>query len=208
MKLKKNHKKTQDLNLGWFSSRANHKTLFGSGCGSVGRLVASDSRGRRFKSSHRRNCIQNISNILLINWNKEKGRMGWLFPCLCLVTMVTLGLFFRLWVYTKFWFIKDSRQLDSNPCPLVSEVTALSAVPFFWKQQWFFPLSSSIQIVSTYFSVFCSFSLSPFLAFGVSFSLLEFFGHSTLFFLRIRRNADCSRHALPLPMPLPLPMHS
>ena len=159
MKLKKNHKKTQDLNLGWFSSRANHKTLFGSGCGSVGRLVASDSRGRRFKSSHRRNCIQNISNILLINWNKEKGRMGWLFPCLCLVTMVTLGLFFRLWVYIKFWFIKDSRQLDSNPCPLVSEVTALSAVPFFWKQQWFFP-SDPLSKLSLPISLFFALSHS------------------------------------------------
>ena len=32
----------------------------GSGCGSVGRAVASDTRGPRFESSHRQKFISNI----------------------------------------------------------------------------------------------------------------------------------------------------
>ena len=35
----------------------------GSGCGSVGRAVASDTRGPRFESSHR----QNLLNICLLS---------------------------------------------------------------------------------------------------------------------------------------------
>ena len=35
----------------------------GSGCGSVGRAVASDTRGPQFKSSHR----QNLLNICLLS---------------------------------------------------------------------------------------------------------------------------------------------
>ena len=34
-----------------------------SGCGSVGRQVASDTKGRWFKSSHRQNFIMNISTV-------------------------------------------------------------------------------------------------------------------------------------------------
>ena len=34
--------------------------LLGSGCGSVGRAVASDTRGPQFESSHRRTFIKNI----------------------------------------------------------------------------------------------------------------------------------------------------
>ena len=33
----------------------------GSGCGSVGRTVASNSRGPRFESSHRQKIISNIN---------------------------------------------------------------------------------------------------------------------------------------------------
>ena len=40
----------------------NHLTHWGSGCGSIGRAVASDSRGPQFESSHRRkftvNCLE------------------------------------------------------------------------------------------------------------------------------------------------------
>ena len=37
-----------------------NKFKWGSGCGSVGRVVASDSRGPQFESSHRRKFILNI----------------------------------------------------------------------------------------------------------------------------------------------------
>ena len=52
-------------------------TLMGSGCGSVGRAVASDTRGPRFESSYRQKKIY-ILNIWLLStvyWkdkNKEK----------------------------------------------------------------------------------------------------------------------------------------
>ena len=55
---------------------------FGSGCGSVGRAVASDSRGLLFESSHRQKIIY-ILNICLLStvyWkdeNKEKRGREW-----------------------------------------------------------------------------------------------------------------------------------
>ena len=42
------------------------QTLHGSGCGSVGREVASNSRGPRFKSSHRQKFI-NIEHLYTVN---------------------------------------------------------------------------------------------------------------------------------------------
>ena len=39
---------------------AQKQIIFGSGCGSVGSAVASDSRGLQFESSHRRKFILNI----------------------------------------------------------------------------------------------------------------------------------------------------
>ena len=50
----------------------------GSGCGSVGRAVASNSRGPRFKSRHRKKFIFNIllSNVLKRrNKEKEAGKV-------------------------------------------------------------------------------------------------------------------------------------
>ena len=47
----------------------------GSGCGSVGRAVASETRGPRFESSHRQK-IYNICLLSTVYWkdeNKEKG---------------------------------------------------------------------------------------------------------------------------------------
>ena len=49
----------------------------GSGCGSVGRAVASDTRGPRFESSHQQKFISilNISLLSTVCWrdeNKEK----------------------------------------------------------------------------------------------------------------------------------------
>ena len=47
----------------------------GSGCGSVGRAVASDTRGPRFESSHRQKFILNIcllSTVYSKDENKEK----------------------------------------------------------------------------------------------------------------------------------------
>ena len=46
-----------------FFLKLNVAIFMRSGFGSVGRVVASDNRGPRFKSSHRRNCI----HILTIN---------------------------------------------------------------------------------------------------------------------------------------------
>ena len=42
---------------------SNKKALFGNGCGSVGRAVASESRGPRFESSH----WQTLLNICLLS---------------------------------------------------------------------------------------------------------------------------------------------
>ena len=49
----------------------------GSGCGSVGRVVASDTRGPQFESSHRQKIIYilNICLLSIVYWkddNKEK----------------------------------------------------------------------------------------------------------------------------------------
>ena len=49
----------------------------GSGCGSVGRAVTSDTRGPRFKSSHKQKSkfILNICLLSIVYWkdeNKEK----------------------------------------------------------------------------------------------------------------------------------------
>ena len=48
-------------------------TALGSGCGSVGRVAASDSRGRRFKSSHRQKIILTVyCRLFWKDENKEK----------------------------------------------------------------------------------------------------------------------------------------
>ena len=39
--------------------------LLGSSCGSVGRAVASDSRGLRFKYRHRQKIIENLLSTVL-----------------------------------------------------------------------------------------------------------------------------------------------
>ena len=50
-----------------------NKQVMGSGCGSVGRAVASNSRGPRFESSHREKFILNIyCQLYLKDENKEK----------------------------------------------------------------------------------------------------------------------------------------
>ena len=55
---------------------------WGSGCGSVGRAVASDTRGPRFESSHRQkfNYLLNICLLSTVYWkdeNKEKRGREW-----------------------------------------------------------------------------------------------------------------------------------
>ena len=45
----------------------------GSGCGSVGRAVASDTRDPRFESSHQRNFIYQLYNRIDKNKEKEAG---------------------------------------------------------------------------------------------------------------------------------------
>ena len=47
--------------------------IMGGGCGSVGRTVASNARGPRFESSHRRNFIM---NVFTVNCWKTKKRPG------------------------------------------------------------------------------------------------------------------------------------
>ena len=47
-------------------SRTKRWSNLGSGCGSVGRAVASDTRGPRFESSHRQKIIY-ILNICLLS---------------------------------------------------------------------------------------------------------------------------------------------
>ena len=50
-----------------------NKQVMGSGCGSVGRAVASNWRGPRFESSHREKFILNIyCQLYLKDENKEK----------------------------------------------------------------------------------------------------------------------------------------
>ena len=51
--------------------------ILGSGCGSVGRAVTSDTRGPRFESSHRQKFIYILNNCLLstVYWKDEnKGK--------------------------------------------------------------------------------------------------------------------------------------
>ena len=54
------------------------KTLFeASGCGSVGRAVAFDTRGLQFDSSHRQNFIEHLFIINCIEKTKiNKKRLG------------------------------------------------------------------------------------------------------------------------------------
>ena len=48
--------------------------IFGSGCGSVGRAVTSNSIGLQFESSHRQHFIFNIyCHLCLKEENKENG---------------------------------------------------------------------------------------------------------------------------------------
>ena len=58
-----------------FVHRAVGKTNYhqGSGCGAVGRAVASDTRGPRFESSHRRNFIH-VFTINCIEKTKIKKK--------------------------------------------------------------------------------------------------------------------------------------
>ena len=48
-----------------FAGQSLHK--LGSGCGSVGRAVASDNRGPQFKSSHRQNFLLFIEHLFTVN---------------------------------------------------------------------------------------------------------------------------------------------
>ena len=59
-----------------------YKIALGSGCGSVGRVVASKTRGPRFDSSHRQKFIYIFKICLLstVCWkdeNKEKRGREW-----------------------------------------------------------------------------------------------------------------------------------
>ena len=61
------------MGLEWPVSIKSKKLYLGSGCGSVGRVVASDSRGPQFESSHRQKFILNIyCQLYWKDKNKEK----------------------------------------------------------------------------------------------------------------------------------------
>ena len=47
-----------------FLSYFNNTKTWGSGCGSVGKAVASNTRGPLFESSHRQNFISNVFSQL------------------------------------------------------------------------------------------------------------------------------------------------
>ena len=60
--------------------------MLGSSCGSVGRVVTSNTRGPRFKSSHRQKIILNIYYQLYWkdeNKEKEAGKGPFIKKCLC-----------------------------------------------------------------------------------------------------------------------------
>ena len=66
------------LNLVFVLKWVKTAECLGSGCGSVGRAVASDTRGSQFKSSHRQIFIYILNYCLLSTCiektkNKEKG---------------------------------------------------------------------------------------------------------------------------------------
>ena len=50
------------------------KSTIGSGCGSVGRAVSSDTRGPWFESSHRQKCIY-IEHLFTVNCVFEKTKI-------------------------------------------------------------------------------------------------------------------------------------
>ena len=52
------------------------ESFWGSGCSSVGRAVASDTRGPRFESSHRQNFISNTNCIEKTKIKKERSEMA------------------------------------------------------------------------------------------------------------------------------------
>ena len=70
------------FSLGNVSLSISKELTQGSGCGAVGRAVASDTRGPRFESSHRQKfiCILNICFLSTVCWkdeNKEKRGQEW-----------------------------------------------------------------------------------------------------------------------------------
>ena len=46
----------------------------GSGCGAVGRAVASNSRGPRFESSHRQKFIEHLLSTVFKRRKEKRGR--------------------------------------------------------------------------------------------------------------------------------------
>ena len=54
------------------------KILGGSGCGSVGKTVASDTRGLRFESSHRQNLYWTLFTDNCIEKTKIKKKRPWM----------------------------------------------------------------------------------------------------------------------------------
>ena len=59
-----------------FFLKLNVAIFMRSGFGSVGRAVASDTRGPRFKSSHRRNCINILTNNCIEKTKIKKKEAG------------------------------------------------------------------------------------------------------------------------------------
>ena len=102
-----------------------------SGCGSVGRVVASNSRGPRFESSHRQNFIYMLNICLLstVCWkdeNKEKKGAG---NGPFFIKKVNL-LLIRQSKAAEFKQVKLEVNLYSDTYPLSSKFSLLSN-PYF-----------------------------------------------------------------------------
>ena len=99
----------------------------GCGCGSVGRVIASDTRDLQFETSHRQNFILNIFTVNCWNdENKEKSGRDWPLKTLWLYDADDLKYKIRWNVIVFYWN-------DSSSYSLQSTVFYLSNVD--WKER-------------------------------------------------------------------------
>ena len=67
-------KKNFQISVSIETSMVYHSSLVGSGCGSVGRVVASITRGPLFKSSHWQNLYRTLFSVKCIEKDKNKEK--------------------------------------------------------------------------------------------------------------------------------------
>ena len=81
-------------------------TVLGSGCGSVGRAVASNSRGPLFVSSHRQKYILNINcQLYWKDENKEKEAGNGPFKKNCIRNISGRGSYLGILIIVILWSI-------------------------------------------------------------------------------------------------------